>query len=290
MKRFKRIYIEITNICNLSCDFCPKTGRPAQFMSSESFDAILRKITGRAEFLYFHVMGEPLLHNEIGMFLDLCGKYGFKANITTNGTLIDKAADSILPMPALRQVNFSMHSFEANIDKYPLSGYLDKIFEFIGRAQKERKLLIGLRLWNISESSKNKNNDYILMRIEKEFYSGIVIENKLTPINGIKLAENVFLYQAAAFDWPDIAREDIGGRGFCYGLRDQAAILVDGTVVPCCLDAEGIINLGNIFEQDFDGIINGSRAIGLYSGFSKRQAVEKLCKKCGYRIRFSLGN
>ena len=285
---FKRIYIEITNVCNLSCSFCPKSNRKAEFMSAESFEEILRKIEGKAKILYFHVKGEPLIHPEIGTFLDLCVKYHFKVNLTTNGTLIDKAKWSILNRPALRQVNFSLHSFDANFDKYPIDEYIEKIFKFTRNAVSKQKLLIGLRLWNVDE--ENKNNEYILNCIKKEFHLDFDLKNEVTQINGTKLADYIFLYQAQAFDWPDINNENIGDIGFCYGLRDQVAILSDGTVVPCCLDGEGIIKLGNIFEQNFEDIINGERAKIMYEGFSNRQIAEDLCKKCRYRTRFSLGN
>lgn len=290
MKRFRRIYLEITNVCNLSCGFCPKTDRPAQFMDRESFEKILQKIEGRCEFLYLHVMGEPLLHPEIDLFLNLCRKYNFKVNITTNGTLIAEKSALILTEPALRQVNFSLHSFESNMIEYPLESYIDKIFEFIRKAKSERKLLIGLRLWNVSENGRNQNNVYILKRIQKEFNPGFTLENMLTPINGVKLAENIFLHQAPAFEWPDTGKDEIGSKGFCYGLRDQAAVLSDGTVVPCCLDGEGTVRLGNILENEFTDIINSRRARELYEGFSKREAVEELCRKCGYRTRFDVKN
>ena len=209
MKKYKRTYIEITNVCNLSCDFCPKTKRPAEFMSREMFEDILCKINGKTKFLYFHVMGEPLLHPELGGFLDLCHQYGYRVNITTNGTLIDEANDTILFKPALRQVNFSLHSFEANINEYSMVSYLDKIFAFIKRSREEDELQICLRLWNVSEDSKNENNRFVLQRIEREFGLDFTIEEKLTPCNGIKLAENVFLNQSAVFDWPDNELEDI---------------------------------------------------------------------------------
>jgi radical SAM protein with 4Fe4S-binding SPASM domain len=285
---FKRIYIEITNVCNLSCSFCPKSNSKAEFMSVESFEEILRKIEGQAKVLYFHVKGEPLLHPDLGVFLDLCERYHFKVNLTTNGTLIDKSEKSVLNKPALRQINFSLHSFDANYDKYPIEQYLEKIFRFIRNALYRQKLLIGLRLWNVNE--ENKNNEFILNRIKEEFKLDFNIKNEVSQINGIKVADYVFLYQAQSFDWPDLNNEIIGEKGFCYGLRDQIAILSDGTVVPCCLDSEGIIDLGNIFRKDFEEIVESDRAKKIYDGFSKRQVVEELCKKCNYRERFSLGN
>ncbi len=286
MKKFKKIYVEITNKCNLSCDFCPGSGRQEGFMDKELFGKILEEVREYTGQLYFHVLGEPLLHPELGTFLAMCHDAGMKVNITTNGTLIHRRAEILLSSPALRQVNFSLHSFEANYREYPIDIYLDRIFDFIASSEKCEKLLIGLRLWNISDKGKNNLNSYILRRIEKQFGFCTEIPEKATPVNGIKLYNNVFLHVAEVFDWPDAGINDIGSRGFCYGLRDQAAILADGTVVPCCLDGEGVISLGNIREQNFAGIILGERARNLYEGFSRREAVESLCRKCGYRSRF----
>jgi organic radical activating enzyme len=202
-------------------------------MSRELFEDILSKIKGNSEFLYFHVMGEPLLHPEISTFLDLCHQYGYRVNITTNGTLIEEIGDSIVFKPALRQVNFSLHSFEANINEYSMACYLNKIFKFIKRSREKSDLLICLRLWNITEEGKNDKNRFVLQQIESEFGLDFKLEDKLTPTcKGIKLGDNVFLNQASVFNWPDNELEDIDCKGFCYGLRDQVAILVDGTVVP----------------------------------------------------------
>jgi len=287
VKKFKKIYIEITNICNLCCEFCPKTGRTAKFMERDFFENILLKLKGYTEYLYMHVMGEPLLHPELGIFLELCQKHGYKVNITTNGTLIDEAANAIISKPALRQVNFSLHSFEANEQQIALDIYINKIFDFTKTALEKGKLLISFRLWNFSEKGKNDENNYILQRIEEEFGLGGNGECNVLQSKGFKIKENLYLNPAEGFEWPDMGVDDIDSKGFCLGLRDQAAILVDGTVVPCCLDSEGTINLGNIKEQSFDEIINSNRAKELYEGFSRREAVEPLCKKCGYKGRFS---
>lgn len=288
-RKFKKIYIEITNVCNLSCSFCPKTERKARFMERELFTHILNQIQGQTRFLYFHVLGEPLLHPSLGEYLDLCHGYGFQVNITTNGTLIPENAQMLLTKPALRQINFSLHSFSANEHGFSMDLYLDHILNFIWKSKESTNLKICLRLWNLQEGYITKNNRFILNRIEKEFSLEEKLEEKLTPCNGIKLSENVFLNQSLTFTWPNPALQASGKEnGFCYGLRDQAAILVDGTVVPCCLDGEGVINLGNIREQSFQEIISSSRAQRLYSEFSNRKVAEPLCQTCDYRTRFNL--
>ena len=286
LKKFKKIYIEITNTCNLSCHFCPKTGRKSEFMETELFKMILNKVKGHSEYLYFHVMGEPLLHSKLGLFLDLCQQEGFKVNITSNGTLIEKQGDLLLSKPSLRQINFSLHSFDANDYEVPMHTYINNILSFVKKSRQQRKPLISLRLWNYDDTGSNPRNRAILEQIQKELDIEAILNETLIQGRGVKLAENVYLNYAKKFDWPDMNREDISTEGYCHGLRDQVAVLVDGTVVPCCLDGEGNIALGNIIEQDLSSIVEGERAINLYEGFSRREAVEDLCKKCGYRTRF----
>ncbi|MCX8128709.1 MAG: SPASM domain-containing protein [Clostridia bacterium] len=289
VKYFKKTYIEITNICNLSCSFCPKTLRKAGYMDIEMFEKILNQIKGYSKHLYFHVLGEPLIHPDLGNFLDLCGNYGYIVNITTNGTLIDRLTHEYIIKPALRQLNISLHSFEANSSKESIGMYLHKIFSFVLEARRCSNLQVCLRLWNIDSHNHSTANSYVLESIQKVFSLPFSLEEKLTPCNGIKLIEGVFLNQSSSFEWPDINACDAGSdKGFCYGLRDQIAILVDGTVVPCCLDAEGTMALGNINEESFSEIINCKRARDIYEGFSRRRAVEALCKKCQYRLRFNL--
>ncbi|RCX17625.1 radical SAM protein with 4Fe4S-binding SPASM domain [Anaerobacterium chartisolvens] len=291
MKTFKKTYIEITNVCNLSCSFCPKTHRPDKFMEPDLFLRILTQLRGRSRHLYFHVLGEPLMHPELGYYLDLCNQYGYAVNITTNGTLIGRLLEQDMLKPSLRQVNFSLHSLEGNsCDSLLLNmeGYLEAIFDFIREARLKTNVQICLRLWNLKEHGSPESNRLLLSKIEKEFSLDFRLQDKITPCKGVKLADGIFLNQAQRFNWPDITDRDINDTGFCYGLREQIAILCNGTVVPCCLDSEGTIALGNICTQSLDEILSGARAKEIYNGFSSRRAVEPLCRKCQYRQRFSI--
>lgn len=290
MKKFKKFYIEITNVCNLSCSFCPQTKRPPDFIKVDTFSKILDEIKPYTDYLYIHVKGEPLLHPEIDRLLDISYEKGFKVNITTNGTLINKAKDKILMKPALRQVNFSLHSFDGNQNSNNKEEYVKNIISFAKDAVDKTNIFIALRLWNLDKdnatNSQRKRNSPILRIIQNEFKLNYNIEERFIPGSGIKIMERIYLNQDIEFKWPDLKEEEDGGKGFCYGLRNQAAILVDGTVVPCCLDGEGIINLGNINNSHFSEIIESSRAKDIVNGFSNRKAVEELCRKCGYRKKF----
>lgn len=283
--RFRKIYIEITNVCNRDCDFCPKTARAPMFMSPASFGAVLDGIKGWTEHLYFHVMGEPLLHPDIGQLLAISASRGFKVNLTTNGTLLPGRSADIIDRPALRQVNISLHSLEANSPELSMDEYLDGVIGFAKAALGRGRPIVGLRLWN--ESGRNSRNGRIIKRITEAFGPGRGTQAGAPGGRGLKLAEGLYLNSAPVFQWPGPDKEDYGGRGFCRGLRDQAAILADGTVVPCCLDSDGAIRLGNVFEQDFGEIIGGERATAIHRSFSEGKVLEPLCRNCGYRTRFS---
>lgn len=275
--RFRKIYVEISNICNLSCAFCPGTRRQKRRMTPEEFADLAPKLRPYTDFLYFHLMGEPLLHPRLEQFLQLAADAGFKVILTTNGTLLPKQQQMLLESPGLYKVNISLHAFEANDLNVPFSDYLSGCFRFGQAAQ--GKILISYRLWN--NGGQDEKNAEILTALHEYFPEQWVTERK-----GIRIGQRVYLEHGDKFDWPDLSASDGGDQVFCYGLKDQIGVLADGTVVPCCLDHEGDIALGNLFEQDLSQILSSPRANAIYNGFVQGKAAEELCRKCGYARRF----
>jgi len=284
-KIFKKIYLEITSRCNLACDFCIRTQRPAASMDRALFQQTLRQIKGYTRHIRLHVLGEPLLHPAIGDFLDDAHRGGYLVNLTTNGTLLDSRSDDILTKPALRQVSISLHCAQAN-STLPAEPYMDGIIRFLCQARRRPGMPISLRLWDRGGRKRSDTMQTMLGTLEAHFSLPYSLSGELARSNSIQLAENIFLNQAQRFSWPDINGADRGGSGFCHALRDHAAILVDGTVVPCCLDGAGIIDLGTVQHKSFHEIMEGDRAQRIYEGFSQRRAVEPLCRRCTYRSRF----
>ena len=275
--RFRKVYLEISNLCNLSCAFCPGTRRQKHAMTEAEFSALLPKLRPYTDFLYFHLMGEPLLHPMLGRFLSLAGEAGFRVILTTNGTLLRKQQALLLSSPPLHKVNISLHAFEANDLAVPFTEYLEECFAF-GKAA-EGKVIVSYRLWN--QGGQEEKNQEILSAM-KAFFP----EPWATDRKGTRIGDRIFLEYGDKFDWPDLTAPEGSHRVFCHGLRDQIGVLCDGTVVPCCLDHEGDLALGNLHSQSMEEILASPRAKAIYDGFSRRSAPEELCRKCGYARRF----
>lgn len=278
MKRFRKVYVEISNKCNLSCSFCPGTRRAPKAMDEAAFQSLLPKLQPYTGYLYFHLMGEPLCHPLLGRFLELCQEYDFRVILTTNGTLLSRNQELLLSSPALHKIHISLHAFEANDLQISFEEYLHSCLSF-GQAAEGTKIVV-YRLWN--NGGEDQRNQEIVSALHDAF-PGDWIPGR----QGTAIGNRIFLEPGDKFDWPDLGATERSGSFFCYGLRDQIGVLVDGTVVPCCLDHEGDIPLGNLFQQNLDAILASPRAKALYDGFSNGIASEPLCRRCGYSSRFT---
>ena len=276
---FKKIYIEITNICNLKCKFCPESKRKKEFMTITDFEKVIRKIHNYTNLVCLHVKGEPLLHNDLEGILNVLEKYNLKANITTNGTLIKEKLEIIKNSKSVRQINFSIHSITEN--KVLNQKYLEDIFSSV---EELNDIIVSYRLWNLKSIKENNINNEIIKMLE-DYYNIDNLKQELTKNSFLKVRKNIFINQDIEFTWPDINKKEIIERGKCLALKDQIAILVSGTVVPCCLDNNGDIPLGNIFEEEIDSILNKEKTITIKKNFENSIITCKLCKTCGFLKR-----
>ena len=269
-----RCYLEITNICNLDCLFCPKTDRTKRRLSVEEFDLLTDKLRGQIKFLYFHLMGEPFLHPHLPEFIQIARRKDFVPVLTTNGTLLSKSLGVIEALP--HKIQISLHSHEGNAKENP-EAYLKGVMDFALEAA-SKGILIVLRLWN--QGGYDSANDHIL-----DVLASYCPRPWTQRHDGWKLGENLYIEYDRMFEWPDAEREEFEEKEvFCYALRNQVGVLVDGSVVPCCLDHAGDIKLGNLFTQTLDEVLASPRAKALYDGFTKHEASEPLCRKCGYAV------
>lgn len=230
------------------------------------------KLIGQVKFLYFHLMGEPFLHPLLPEFVQIARHKGFIPVLTTNGTLLQQRSDLLDALP--HKIQISLHSHEGN-NRQRVASYIGSVMAFAKEAAR-RSCIVVLRLWN--QGGANRLNESILQ---------LIAEHQPRPWterhDGWKLADNLFIENDVQFEWPDKNHDTYDEKEvFCYALRNQIGILVDGTVVPCCLDHNGDLKLGNLFEQTITDIVSSSRAQAIYQGFTSHTAIEPLCQRCGY--------
>ena len=272
-KTFKKIYIEITNCCNLSCSFCSKTSKPKRTMTIEEFKNIISKIKSHTDYIYLHVKGEPLLHKDLKEFLKIAEENDLKVNLTTNGTLFSQRVDDLKNSKALKKVNFSLHS-ENN---YP--NYFENIFQSVDKLPKD--ITVIYRLWTLSNSTLDKKSTEIVEKLKDYYNLSPQIVDKLYKEQNVKISSNIYVDKDNEFIWPTVTEEK--SNGYCYALKTHLGILVDGTVVPCCLDASGIINLGSIYTDTLENIMTTERYRKLKKSFQDHKPSEALCASCTYK-------
>lgn len=276
---YSRVYVEITNICNRACSFCPGTERVKRRMTIHEFSHILDELCGVTEYVYLHVMGEPLTHPELIDLIELASSRGFKCAITTNGTLLKDRGEDLIAS-SVYKVNISVHSFESGTREEYLS-YVNSCIDFADAASR-RGILTVLRLWNRGYD-EGRNID--TLSILKERFADAEWRE---GVNGARIRHRLHLEYGDRFEWPDTECDELGDRVFCHGLGDHFGILVDGRVVPCCLDREARIELGNVHSEHISDILDSERAQRIREGFIEKRATEELCRKCGYARRFKI--
>ena len=277
-KMFKKIYVEITNKCNLNCSFCGKNKRNFKDLSVSEFSVVISKIKDYTDYIYLHVKGEPLLHKELDSILSICDDSGIKVNITTNGFFLKGKLNLLLNHPCIRQVNVSLHC-EHNKDSY-----FNDVFSSCKKLS--TKMFISYRIWNLDEYKLDKKSTGIVEKIIESYNLSTDIVEKLYKDVQIKIDSNTFVNKENLFIWPDVDN-GFSCEGHCYGLSTHIGILSDGTVVPCCLDGNGEISLGNIFVGNLQEIVSSDKYLKLKEGFKNNKSLHNLCKNCNFRNRFN---
>lgn len=258
-------------------------------MSLALFETIIRQAAPLTDLVCLHLMGDPLVHPQIAEFIEVCARYDVKVFLVTNGVLLRQSNIETLLHPNLYQVNFSLHSFPDNFPNRDPGLYLAKIFSFTERAFYQRpELYINYRLWNLdAPNGSNMNNLNLLRSIEDHFQWTLDRSIDVRQQKSAKIKNRLYLHFDTEFTWPSLDQSVLQTKGTCYGLKSHFGILVDGTVVPCCLDKEGHIPLGKISEKTLEQILSDTRAQRIREGFARHQLVEELCQKCQYIERFA---
>jgi len=285
---FNRVHIEVTNICGLACSFCPPKLQPTKTMSLEFFEKVLIELKPYTKSLSFHVMGDPLTLSNLYEYLELAGKHGFEVELTTSGYYLKTTPVDALFHKAVRQVNISLNSYNKNSTNLSFQEYMDGVLKTCkNKLELYPKPFINLRVWNLDDALSEAEFNTMLFEKIENFFDVEIDMDEIYKDNSksIRLASKVLLNFDKYFEWPSLNSAHDSDAS-CYGLKSHIGILADGTVVPCCLDGEGVINLGNLHDARLDDILNSKRTQDMIEGFSQHKAVEELCRKCSYKDRF----
>ncbi|MFA6316914.1 MAG: radical SAM/SPASM domain-containing protein [Elusimicrobiota bacterium] len=284
-KRFAKAYIEIGNACNIRCGFCPEVRRPPKLMTREFFAKVLEQAAPLVECAFLHLMGEPLAHPEFPEFVEICGRVRLPVHIATNGTLLTEDRAAALLSPVVRQVSFSLHSLEAGLPG-SVDAHWDRIVDFTNRALSARPdLFINYRLWNLPRASAEPPGAF-LRRIREAFGVDMGGPVDVRSRKGRRITGRLCLHLDTRFEWPSPGAPTRSECGTCRGLVDHFGVLADGTVVPCCLDSEGSIPLGDLKTESLAEILSSPRSRDMAEGFASGRLVEDLCRRCSFISRF----
>jgi hypothetical protein len=279
LRGLARAYIEITNHCGLNCEFCePKKSAKAQ-MSIGIFEKIHKELSGRVKEISYHILGDPLTINNLDSYLDISASYNIPVSLTTSGFYVKNFNQNTLLHPAIKQINFSLSSFHANNQKlFTLEEYLAILCDFAKKSSANPKRFVNFRLWNEGNANYTEFNNHVVAYLSSNFGVNIDTNDKKT-----KLASYTLLVKDGMFEWPSIQKAPIYNNGTCHAINGQIGFLVDGAVVPCCLDAHGDMPLGSILTSTLPDIVGSPKAVEMLDGFRKNLLVQHMCKTCGFR-------
>lgn len=275
-KRFNRIYIEITNKCNLSCSFCKKSTRPLKEMSVSEFKEVISKVKDYTNTICLHVKGEPLLHSNLNEILNICDDNNISISLTTNGTLLKTKIKELVKHKSLSKIHISLNAEVNNLN------YLNDVFKAVSIFPQDK--IIIYRLWAQKENKLDEKSTKVVEKLKEYYCLSTETVEKIKKEKNIKIDINKYVDKDNLFEWPVVTNDKTNG--FCEGLKSQIAILSNGTVTACCLDDDGLINLGNIFEENLKDILEKEKTKKIIDGFRGNKCVEKLCQSCYYKNRF----
>jgi len=287
--KFYRIYIELTNVCGLSCSFCPTKELPSKEMDLVFFESVIMQAKYYTKEIACHVVGDPLTQSNLHAYLDIIHKHGLKAMLTTSGYFLKKHNYDTLFHPCVKQINISLNSFNKNDTSLTFKQYITPILHLCNaKLERKEELFVNLRVWNLDEMmSERAFNETLFKTLSLAFDIPLSLEQiyEERP-KSIRLASKILVHFDNYFEWPSLKNKNYG-HGTCQGLSSHIAILASGKVVPCCLDCDGIIELGDLHESSLKTILSGKRTVAMIEGFKEGKSVEVLCQKCSYKDRFN---
>ncbi|MCQ2837512.1 SPASM domain-containing protein [Helicobacter pylori] len=280
-KLFKKIYIELSDICGLQCSFCPNPKNIRGVMPLELFEKICKEAAPLTPIITLHVLGDPCKLKNLNRYLSTAKRFSLKVDLVTSGVYLHDF--ETLLQDAIYQISISLDAGLDNHNKINQHRYIQKILEFCRyKCEKNSEVFLNLR---IQDSTLDKHQNLIKPFLES--FECVSLES-LRSQGRARLFKKSFLNIQKTFKWPNLnAQNPLNQESkipYCYGLIKQIAILSNGVVVPCCMDTQAHINLGDLNHMPLKDILNSQKAMAIKTHFLKGEALEPLCQNCSYPL------
>lgn len=274
-KLFIRTYIELSDFCGLKCSFCPAPKGRRGEMGVGFFEKVCTQVSPFTQNITFHLLGDPLYLSNLPQYLSIAKDHNLPVEIVTSGLYLSRFSPSLLLSPPIRQISISLSALD-ELREEVRGSVIERCLELIEAHQRLRsQTFINLRM------HENRLNP----TLAKELCERFGVSDELEQKGRVRLAYKVFLLMTKSFEWVRAKQEERSGEveKKCYGLLSQVGILSNGIVVPCCIDCDGGIALGDLHTQTLEQILTSPRALAIKEGFERGVAVEEQCKRCTYR-------
>ncbi|MCQ2852436.1 SPASM domain-containing protein [Helicobacter pylori] len=280
-KLFKKIYIELSDICGLQCSFCPNPKNIRGVMPLELFEKICKEAAPLTPIITLHVLGDPCKLKNLNRYLNAAKRFSLKVDLVTSGAYLHNF--ETLLQDAIYQISISLDAGLDNHNKLNQHRYIQKILEFCRyKCEKNSEVFLNLR---IQDSTLEKHQNLIKPFLES--FECVSLET-LKSQDRARLFKKSFLNIQKTFKWPNLnAQNPLNQESkipYCYGLIKQIAILSNGVVVPCCMDTQAHINLGDLNHTPLKDVLNSQKAMAIKTHFLKGEALEPLCQNCSYPL------
>ena len=282
----KKIYIEISDVCALSCSFCPAPKNTRGIMPLDLFTRAITQALQFSKTIALHILGDPCKLENLGDYLSIAKQNGAKIELVTSGAYLHKHSVALLTSAPIKQISISL---EAGFDKNnKIPNYLENVRKFALFHKQNPQCFLNFRIQDKRLLQDKSKLDAIFQVLDLQ-------KEQMIFKNGrIKLWQKAFLVVKESFFWAGFeilesskileSSQNLESKK-CHALKEQVGILSNGVVVPCCIDVQGVINLGNIKEQNLSEILNSKHALAIKQGFKNNQAIESLCQKCTFNTQ-----
>ncbi|OGP52156.1 MAG: hypothetical protein A2Y79_12760 [Deltaproteobacteria bacterium RBG_13_43_22] len=273
-----RIWIELTDHCNLKCPLCPNQNIPKEkkgFISTALFKEIVDQIKGEVHDLYLFHRGEPLLHPQLIELIHYAQSRGLPCRIHTNGTMLSDSLSKQILTSGLEVLSFSFDDSEAA--HYEKNRFPAKFEQTLGNI----KHFLQLK----KEGQYRKPVTVLQTMGIKNKHSTPAWKQFISSLKSLELNRVVFRRPhnwGGAISFPSESLLEPNRPLFACTFPWYALVVYwDGTVGPCPQDFFARMIVGDLQKNTIVEIWNNPEMQGLREKIRNREYhLLEICRQC----------